>query len=71
VGGDKQTESSQEERYAKEADIAKFEQLLESRRARNSFWPGAEQLRSPWLWYVVGSGVVGVLLEETVRNTLR
>jgi hypothetical protein len=67
VGGDKQNEASQEARY-KEQDPHKYEQLQAWRREKNSFWPNLSELANPWTWAVVGSGLVGVVLEEVIRG---
>ncbi|KAE8149705.1 hypothetical protein BDV25DRAFT_130165 [Aspergillus avenaceus] len=67
VGGDKQNEASQEARY-KEQDPHKYKQLQAWRREKNSFWPSPSELVNPWTWAVIGSGVVGVVLEEAVRG---
>ncbi|KAE8371871.1 hypothetical protein BDV26DRAFT_114263 [Aspergillus bertholletiae] len=67
VGGDKQNEASQEARY-KEQDSYKYQQLQTWRREKNSFWPRFSELANPWTWAVVGSGLVGVVLEEAIRG---
>ncbi|PYI08754.1 DUF1295-domain-containing protein [Aspergillus sclerotiicarbonarius CBS 121057] len=69
VGGDKQTEASQETRYRAE-DPHKYEQLQSWRREKNSFWPGFTEVINPWTWAVVGTGVVGVVAEEGIRGWL-
>ncbi|KAI9925055.1 hypothetical protein ASPWEDRAFT_118486 [Aspergillus wentii DTO 134E9] len=66
VGGDKQNEASQEERYEKE-DPQKYAQLLSWRNEKNSFWPSVSELANPWTWAVLGSGFIGVFVEETAR----
>jgi hypothetical protein len=69
VGGDKQNESSQEERYIKEGEAHKYDQLRKARLQKNSFWPALEQWKNPWVWVVIASVVVGVGLEKTARVT--
>ncbi|KAB8266199.1 hypothetical protein BDV32DRAFT_115241 [Aspergillus pseudonomiae] len=67
VGGDKQNEASQEARY-KEQDPHKYQQLQTWRYEKNSFCPSLSELANPWAWAVVGSGLVGVVLEEAIRG---
>lgn len=69
VGGDKQTEASQEERYRK-SNAGKYQQLQAWRREKNSFWPGLAELANRWTWVVLGGGLVGVFVEEVVRGVL-
>ena len=66
VGGDKENEASQEERYTTE-DPAKKEQLEEYRSQKNSFWPGVEEVKNTWTWVVLGCGAVVVAFEHTLR----
>jgi hypothetical protein len=51
-------------------DPHKYAQLQAWRREKNSFWPALSELANPWMWAVVGSGVVGVVVEEMVRSSL-
>ncbi|KAL4893253.1 DUF1295 domain protein [Aspergillus ambiguus] len=67
VGGDTQNEASQEVRY-KSQDPHKYLQLQTWRQEKNSFWPGLSELANPWTWVVVGSGLVGVVIEEGIRG---
>ncbi|GLA28793.1 DUF1295 domain protein [Aspergillus phoenicis ATCC 13157] len=69
VGGDRQTEASQETRYRTE-DLHKYEQLQSWRREKNSFWPGFTEVVNPWTWVVLGAGVLGVVVEEGIRGWL-
>jgi hypothetical protein len=62
VGGDKQTEASQEERYESQ-DPHKHEQLRQWQREKNSFWPGLRDLVNPWALAVAGCGFIGVVIE--------
>jgi steroid 5-alpha reductase family enzyme len=67
VGGDKENESDQEERYRK-GSRGKLEQLQTWRREKNSFWPGVREVGNPWTWIVVGLGAVGVGLEKGLKR---
>lgn len=69
IGGDKQNEESQENRY-RTTDPAKYEQLLAWRTEKNSFWPNLAEVANPWTWAVIGSGVIGVVFEEGLRAYL-
>jgi steroid 5-alpha reductase family enzyme len=68
VGGDKQTEASQEERY-KYQDSHKYEQLKQWQKENNSFWPGLRDLVNPWALAVAGCGFIAVVVEEALRGT--
>lgn len=70
IGGDKENEISQTQRYFKE-DPGKYQQLQEYKREKNSFWPKLQELQNPWYWTVVAAGVGGVFLERGVREFLR
>ncbi|KAJ3940369.1 uncharacterized protein N0V96_009365 [Colletotrichum fioriniae] len=63
LGGDKVTEASQEERYAKENPL-KFQQLQEYKRDKNSFWPSIGEYDNKWLWIVAATGAIGVAAER-------
>jgi steroid 5-alpha reductase family enzyme len=67
VGGDKENESDQEERYRK-GSRGKLEQLQSWRGEKNSFWPGVREVANPWTWIVVGLGAVGVGLEKGLKR---
>ncbi|KAJ5660474.1 hypothetical protein N7507_006925 [Penicillium longicatenatum] len=67
VGGDKQTEASQEERY-QASDPEKLTQLREWQREKNSFWPSLRDLVSPWALAVYSCGFMGAFAEEMVRT---
>ncbi|KAI0149028.1 hypothetical protein BJ166DRAFT_55222 [Pestalotiopsis sp. NC0098] len=69
IGGDKQNEEYQEARYAKE-NPAKYQQLQEYKRTKNSFWPRLEEFKNKWLWAVVGAGAAGVVLEQSFLGLL-
>lgn len=68
VGGDRQTEASQDERYSVE-DPNKYKQLMEWRCQNNSFWPTLRDLTNPWALAVAACGLIGVFVEETVRTS--
>lgn len=68
VGGDKQTESSQEDRYQTE-DPEKYQQLMQWRSENNSFWPSLRDLTKPWALSVAACGLMGIFVEETVRTS--
>ncbi|KAL2825849.1 hypothetical protein BDW59DRAFT_145960 [Aspergillus cavernicola] len=67
VGGDRENEESQAERYSKE-DPVKAKQFQEYREEKNSFWPDVRELGNKWSWIVVGAGVGGVLFERAMRS---
>lgn len=67
VGGDKENEASQEERY-KTKDPHKYQQLQVWKRQNNSFWPGPSELVNPWTWIVLGTGMIGFFAEEVMRG---
>lgn len=66
IGGDRENEQSQEERYAKESPI-KAAEFEEYRAQKNSFWPDLAELGNKWSWVVIAAGAAGVLLEGGVR----
>ncbi|GJC93095.1 DUF1295 domain protein [Colletotrichum higginsianum] len=63
LGGDKENEASQEERYAKENPL-KFQQLQEYKRDKNSFWPSLSEYDNKWVLTVAAVGAVGVVVER-------
>ncbi|KAH0428457.1 hypothetical protein CcaCcLH18_09015 [Colletotrichum camelliae] len=63
LGGDKENEASQEERYAKTSPV-KLQQLREYRAEKNSFWPAVKEWNNQWVWIVAGAGVVGAAIER-------
>lgn len=67
VGGDKQTEASQEERY-QATDAEKLTQLREWKREKNSFWPSFKDLINPWALVIYSCGFMGAFAEEVVRT---
>lgn len=67
IGGDKENEESQEERYQVN-DMHKYEQLKQWREEKNSFWPSLRDLVNPWTLAVAGCGLIGIFVEETLRT---
>lgn len=67
VGGDKQAEASQMERY-RSRDANKYQQLTEWRKENNSFWSAFRDLCSPWTLAIAGCGFIGVMVEEGLRS---
>ncbi|KAM0441854.1 hypothetical protein ACHAQK_004792 [Fusarium lateritium] len=69
LGGDKQNEESQAERYSKH-DAVKAEEFQEYRQQKNSFWPKVEEFTNTWTLGVLGVGAAGVALERGLRSVL-
>lgn len=67
VGGDRENEKTQVERYAKE-DPIKAQQFQEYQQEKNSFWPDVKEASNKWSWIVVGAGAAGVLLERGLKS---
>ncbi|KAK3934050.1 hypothetical protein QBC46DRAFT_429355 [Diplogelasinospora grovesii] len=67
IGGAKQADADQEERYAKE-DVAKKVDYDEYKKERNAFWPDAGQIANKWTWIVLGFGVAGAVVERAVNE---
>lgn len=67
IGGDRENETSQEQRYQKE-DQTKYAQLQKYKQEKNSFWPRADEFANPWTLAVLGAGVGGAVLEYSVKN---
>ncbi|RDW78968.1 DUF1295 domain protein [Aspergillus mulundensis] len=67
VGGDRENEATQAERYAKE-DPIKARDFAEYRAEKNSFWPSVKELGNKWTWAVVLAGAGGVVLERGIRS---
>ncbi|KAK7543151.1 hypothetical protein IWX49DRAFT_408746 [Phyllosticta citricarpa] len=70
IGGDKENEASQAERYAK-TNPFKYQQLQEYRMEKNSFWPSFSELKNKWTWAVLAVGAGGAILERGARAYLR
>ncbi|KAJ4123199.1 hypothetical protein NW768_009727 [Fusarium equiseti] len=69
IGGDKENEESQAERYSKH-DVVKAEEFNEYREQKNSFWPKIEEFGNSWTLGVLAAGVAGVVLERGLRSVL-
>ncbi|KAL1648090.1 hypothetical protein SLS58_002417 [Diplodia intermedia] len=69
IGGDKDNEADQESRYPKENQL-KYQQLMEYKREKNSFWPSPQEIQNKWTWAVLAAGAGGVILERGVRAFL-
>ena len=67
IGGDKENEASQEERY-KTKQPAKYVQLQQWRAEKNSFWPSLKELTNRWVWALVAMGAGTILVERFVYN---
>jgi hypothetical protein len=74
VGGDRENEESQKERYNAAAlrdnteAAVKLSEFEAYKRDENSFWPKLDQVRNKWAWIVVACGAAGVLLERVSRS---
>ncbi|GAB7345919.1 hypothetical protein MBLNU457_4155t1 [Dothideomycetes sp. NU457] len=69
VGGDKENEASQEQRY-KTKNTIKYAQLQQWKAEKNSFWPSSKEIANPWTWALVGVGAVTVFAERLVKNQM-
>jgi hypothetical protein len=69
VGGDKENEAAQEEKYSS-GSPAKYAQFQEYKCEKNSFWPRLEEFANPATWSVIAAGVGGVLVEQTLRGIM-
>ena len=69
IGGDKENEASQEDRYRNEAP-EKMAELDAFKQEKNSFWPSVAEVSNKWTWAVAGLGVGGVALERLARRVL-
>jgi hypothetical protein len=70
VGGDKENEAYQEERYS-QFDPKKDAQLSAYKATKNSFWPSPQEFANIWTWAVLGAGAVGVVAEKVLRTTVK
>ncbi|KFA67321.1 hypothetical protein S40285_03654 [Stachybotrys chlorohalonatus IBT 40285] len=66
IGGDRENEASQEERYSKENPL-KSAEFQEYKDQKNSFWPSAAEVQNQWTWIMAGAGVAGALAERGFR----
>jgi steroid 5-alpha reductase family enzyme len=62
IGGDREVEASQAERYARE-NRGKLAQLELYQLQKHAFWPSVFEVVNPWLWVVIGIGAVGAAAE--------
>lgn len=69
LGGDKENEANQLERY-KDEDEAKYEEFQVYRRQKNAFWPSVSEVTNGWVWVVAGWGFLGIGVERVVRRLL-
>lgn len=69
VGGDKENEATQEQRYKATAP-KKYTQLEQWRATKNSFWPALKEVTNPWSLILVGIGAVGVVVERGLKRFL-
>ncbi|KAJ9144516.1 hypothetical protein NKR23_g5926 [Pleurostoma richardsiae] len=69
IGGDKENEQSQLQRYS-EKYPAKKADFDDYRSKENSVWPRLDQVTNPWLWAVAGAGVATVLIEGLSQQWL-
>ncbi|KAL4876714.1 hypothetical protein BJY04DRAFT_199643 [Aspergillus karnatakaensis] len=67
VGGDRENEQTQAERYEKE-DPVKAAEFAQYRAEKNSFWPDVRELGNKYTWGVLLAGVGGVVLERGLRS---
>lgn len=58
IGGDRENESSQAERYSKESK-SKHAQFELYQLQKHSFWPSLFEVANPWTWIVSGIGAAG------------
>lgn len=63
VGGDKENEANQEQRYFKDKS-PKYAQLQDYKANKNSFWPDVSELQNPWFLATAAVGVSGFVLER-------
>jgi hypothetical protein len=69
IGGDKENEASQEQRYRKDAP-QKLAELESFKQDKNSFWPSAVEITNKWTWICAGLGVTGFAFEKLLRRVL-
>lgn len=58
IGGDRENEASQAERYEKE-DRQKLVQFELYQLQKHSFWPSVFELGNAWTWFIAGIGATG------------
>lgn len=67
IGGDKENERYQMEKYEKES-VRKYEEYKQWKREKNSFWPGIGEVGNLWTWAVVGIGGLAAVGEYAGRT---
>ncbi|KAK6343292.1 hypothetical protein TWF730_010886 [Orbilia blumenaviensis] len=69
IGGDKENERYQMEKYEKE-NARKYGEYKEWKAEKNSFWPGVREVGNVWTWVVVAVGGVAAVGEYVIRTGL-
>lgn len=69
IGGDRENEASQRERYAKD-DKDKLSQLELYQLQKHSVWPSIFELGNPWTWVVAVIGAGGAAAEYVWESRL-
>lgn len=69
VSGDRATEMSQDERYAKESPDKKA-QFDQYKTQKNSFWPAVNEFKNEWTLTVLGIGAATALAEVALKEWL-
>ena len=67
IGGDKENEQSQAERYAA-SNPAKMVEFNKYQQEVNAVWPSVKEMGNKWTWISVAIGVAVVGLERVVRG---
>ena len=69
IGGDRENEANQADRYAKE-DFEKRRQLEDYQREKNSVWPSVKEIGNDWVYIVGACGLLGIAVEQGLRRIL-
>ncbi|KAL2825686.1 hypothetical protein BJY01DRAFT_256204, partial [Aspergillus pseudoustus] len=67
IGGDRENEQTQAERYEKE-DPIKAVEFRQYREEKNSFWPDVREIGNKWSWVVLLAGAGGVIVERAASS---
>ncbi|KAK6512761.1 hypothetical protein TWF506_008928 [Arthrobotrys conoides] len=67
IGGDKENEQYQIEKYQKES-VRKYEEYKQWKAEKNSFWPGIREVGNVWTWVVLGIGGLAAMGEFYIYN---